>query len=505
MNHIAREWNNDRMSKSMRRRALLLILLLAAQTLGCITLTLSTSITHPYNPGDEQFIWFEAEQQIDSAFSKWAHEANVDMQAQYGAAYKPSMRFPETIDELPQDIKFIDPEKMKQQGFVKRADSMYLLRYGKRFLPDEYDAFLEGKKDAPAPRILFQTDPNTGVTFYRAAFTFPGLGDANTWKDWKWDEYDQWRAAPLPPKPKVDLNAQATPEIKIADEQAKRALALSGMDRLIGGAFSAISDIAPTPLQEWWAERILKEMGFPTLVRFEIDLPGKITRHEMNGQPEGEIVDNDKVVFALNETFLRKHGFMGPWTFVVESYVEPKPPEKEDAAKSSGGQPTATHRRFRLRAVGWAYGMNGSVLVKKLKLPVLKDLAPFVAYYELTELDSSDVPVRRCLIRFIGGGLSIGSPATLAYSPESEGSVFVTNRPARLEDFDGISGSITSFGGVFAAHSKITFGGGLLSTPENILGGTSGWDLFLGLHGGWSPMSGRWDIVEAPRTVGGNP
>jgi len=270
---------------------------------------------------------------------------------------------------------------------------------------------------------------------------------------------------------------------------------------LISGAFSAVSSVAPSPLQEWWAERILREMGFPTVLRFEIDLPGKIVRHEMNGQTEGEIVNDDKVVFALNETFLREHGFMGPWNFVVESYVEPKPPEKQDETKpAQTNKDTGATRekfwKFRLRAVGWAAGANGLTLFKRFRnLPVIKDWAPYAARFELTELREDGSVGRRCMIQFTGTGLSVGLPYTAGFPIDWDGAELATRSGMNLEDFDGMTGSITSVGAVLGGYNKVTFGG---IGPGSIAAKTEGWGWFIGLHGGWSPMYGRWDIVSSP-------
>jgi hypothetical protein len=468
---------------------------------GCITLTVSTTVTHKWREGDEQAVWLEVEQQLDSGYARTAHEANVDMQAQYGAEFKPSMRFPEYLDELPSEMQMLDPATMQKQGFAKRGESIYGVRYGKRFSLDEYAAFMEGKTGAPAPHVTVEVDSNSGVTRYRGEFTLAGLGEPDTWDKWDWDQWDQWKATPQGPKPKADLTKPKA-EVEVEGEEAKRALAFSGLDQVLSGAFSALSDVSPTPLQEWWAERIVREMGIPTMLRFEINLPGTITRHEMNGREEGQVAEEGKAVFEINEAFVRKHGFTGPWTFVVESEVEPGPPPKldDEETKPATRPAGATYRRFRLRAVGWAYGANGSLLLKRLRLPLLNDLAPFVAYYELTELDSEGLPVRQCKIRFVGTGLSIGLPVTAGYAQDS-GSEFSTRRGASLEDFDGISGSMTSGGALIGAHSKVTFGGGLLSHPDEQLGSSEGWGWFWGAHAGWSPMSGRWDIVEAPRDV----
>lgn len=492
----------DAAARRRRRLALTIVLLLAVLSFGCITLTVSTSVIPAVGPGEEDIVWLELEQRMDGAFSKWAHEANADLQAQYGAEYKPSMRFPEYLDDLPSELRLIKPEEMQKQGFVKRAESIYLLRYGKRFALGEYASFLSGKENAPAPTIIMTADPATGLKYYHAEFTLEGLGDADTWKDWDWNEWDKFKATPMGPKPQADLaKEKQTPEVKIEDEEAQRALELSGLDRLVSGAFSAIADVAPSPLQEWWAQRILKEMGFPTILQFEISLPGKITRHQLKNESVGQLVGDDKVVIALDEAFLRKHGFTGPWTFVVESVMEPLVKSQEENATSekkptTPGEPGEKFWNFRLRQVGWAAGANGLLLFGRTRnLPIIKDWAPFAARYEFTELREDGSVGRRCYIQFTGTGLSVGLPYTVGFPIDRDGSVFKTRKGMRLEDFDNMPGTMTSVGGFIGGYNKITFGGIM---PDSIVARVEGWGWFLGLHGGWSPMYGRWDIVGSP-------
>ncbi len=488
--------------------SLLGLLVLSLFGLGCITMTIGVKVAPKLKEGDEQEVWFIQSEEMDDLYLKLANEANADMQAQYRNYFKPSLKFPTALAEFPSGLH-IDSATMTKNGFTldRGYDTFVLYR---RSLPlQEYIALKQARNAVTAPAITVTPDPITGNTFYRVEFTFPGFGDNKELANWDWNRWDTFRAQPQSRKPQVDLSTMGKDvEFKYDSPEAKRAMTLTGLDQILGSALGSIPSLGMTELKLWWAERILKEVGFPAAFRFGVSVPGKLTKYEIDGHAEGRLnayAEYD-VVFDLDEAFFRKYGFGGPWHIVVESVQVPErastdEEKSENDTRPGQGASDERFRKFRLRAVGVGLGVNGSLLFKWFGLAKLadwlSDAAPYVAWYELTELRDDGSKGRTCLVRFTGTGLSIGLPVTAGIALDTVGTEFETRKGLRLEDFDGMAGTMTSLGAVVASYAKITFGVGW--TKADIVGEVDGLGAFLGIHGGWSPLIGRWDIVEPPR------
>jgi hypothetical protein len=314
------------------------------------------------------------------------------------------------------------------------------------------------------------------------------------------------RKEPDPPKPGIQAPPKEGETLLLPEEgEAGRALALSGLDRMLEDTLGGIARDLTKPesaLQEWHQVRILKKMGFPTLLRFSFTLPGDLVSHTMNAKPAGRVIEYREVVFGIDEAFLRQHGMVGPWVFRVESVVtpemersvrEPKPATSEGSKPADTAPKGPTYRRFRIRQLtNYTVGLYlGFVSVT----------------YELQELESDGTPGRRCKVNFLGAGSVTGASfmpewlwASYGASSVGDWTEFELNpgKPAmRLEDFDGVKGYHSDAGAFVYSWSGAIFG--TRDAANDQVARVSSHGVQIGIYAGGDSVKGHWRITQPPK------
>ena len=485
-----------------------LLAILATLTLGCITTTMGVQVTHPSNADPAGSVTVEFMQELDPQYASLVREANKDILAECAKSSVPcseNPKLPETLDEMLTQLGQGAPDmgELEESGFT-RVEWAHGLRYRKTLTLQEYldqqaaeeaKAKTDSEASSDTPRLEVRKDPLTGNTHYALEMTMGGTGDDDEEADEPvdWAAWDAQRQEPDPPKPPIGL-----PSDEEADE--------SDEDDLFGMMGSSLSDGTKpeSALQEWHFQRIMKQMGFPTLMRFSFVLPGELVSHTMNGQSAGRVVDNREVLFNLDEAFWRQYGMAGPWTFRVESVVTPKMEKSGGEAKAAtpveitpasvdSGQ---GFRIFRIRPLhNYTLGLFGGGVY---------------ASYELQELGSGGAPGRSCTIRFMGIGPMLSAKFTPSWlikdyvkSGAKSGRDWVTFEigddaaPMRLEDFDGVQGYHSDTGAFIYRWSGLIFGTRASADEQVAWARLSGPQ--AGLYLGGDSAKGVWKIVKPPQ------
>ena len=470
-----------------RRRAIALLAGLICFTLACVTNTISLQVTHNWEPGDEQLVYLELAQELDSAYASGAREANQDIRAQCQAKSidcTEEMILPETLEQLQANPLFesFDLGDMSSEDFT-RTEWQNGIRHRRSWTLAEFQQFLQTPDGADTFLIEAKTDPKSGDTRYVIQLTFPGLVDEGETDDWDWAEWDSMMKEPELPKPELSPPGQDGGEVEV---DGGPAMALTGLDQLLGGMLSAVPAGSGGELTAWHYIHILRQMGFPVFLRFVLDPPGNVVNSSFNGQPAGQVTQEGEVVFPINESFLRQYGFAGPWVFRAESVVsagstEAKPSDignlgtKSDAPK---------FRRFRIRP-----------LVNKTFGVIVGAVS---ATYELQELNERFEPGRKVQIRFLGFGPAVSAkwiPPSAYSSGGYQWTEFTVNKEAMaLEDFDGIWGWHTDAGAVAKSWTGAVFC--TKDSPFKQQARLQGIGTQIGPYAGADLAIGTWRIVS---------
>jgi hypothetical protein len=481
----------------MRRRRTvfaLLAILLSLVSFGCFTTGMSVQVVRGEEEGDEPLVYVEASQFLDQAYIRAAHQANLDMRADYAKANKafdPELEFPETMDAFTEEFgtAAFDPKDLEKQGFTKSRENAAGWAYRKKFtLSELMKAGEASRTPGAADPIRVERDKATGITRYIFELDVPVEEEKFDWKEW-----DDLKKTVLP-KPSLETT-DGKVELKVSPE-AEKALEFSGIGGALKGVLEAFGGAAEgAELRGWYGLGILRGTGLPAFV-IEVELPGEIVKHELNGQPTGEVKDFQKAIFTFDEAFLRKYGF-GGYAIRVESLVEPvqggKDTEKEDDQQKQDdgkdGEGPKKFWKFRIRAHksrGLAIGVGYSQM-----------------HYELQEINSDGTPGRWCMMKFSGVGLGVSLkglnilPFGGGFAPiAADWTEFETKKGMRLEDFHGINGTHSSLGALVGGWAGMTFGTKKSGWEQQAR--THSLDWFVGAHGGLDLFFGKWEIVEGP-------
>lgn len=482
-----------------------LLAILAMLTLGCITTTLGVQVTHPSSADPQGSVTVEFMQELDPQYAALVREANKDILAECAKSSVPcseNPKLPETLDEMLTQMGQSAPDmtELEKSGFT-RVEWAHGLRYRKtltlqEYLDEQAAEEAKAKTDSEAsddtPRLEVRKDALTGNTHYALEMKMGSASDDDEDGPIDWAEWDAQRQEPDPPKPPIRL-----PPADAAEPDEDKEDLFGEMGSFLGDGGDAKPESA---LQQWHFQRIMKQMGFPTLMRFSFVLPGELVSHTMNGQTAGRVVDNREVLFAIDEAFLRQYSMAGPWVFRVESVVTPKMEKSAGEAKAvvpveitpasvDAGQ---GFRRFRIRPLhNFSLGLFGGGVY---------------ASYELQELSSSGAPGRSCTIRFVGAGPMLSAKFTPSWLVKDyaksgrdwvEFEISADQAPMRLEDFDGVQGYHSDAGAFIYRWSGLIFGTRTSASEQVAWARLSGPQ--AGLYLGGDSAKGVWKIVKPPK------
>ncbi len=516
-----------------RRLFLVLLLLLLPLVLSCITTTMTIEVTHAWKPGDVQNVIVSTSQEVSAEWTAEAKKANAEIVAQCqkeNVPLTPEMHIPETYTEMM--AQFGDEMSLgnDDEGTVTTQLPNGILMT-KSFTLAEYQE--ENKDSTSGFAINMEKDPGSEATRYSADFTIPGMTKEGDPDQIDWAEWDAFVKSPDGPKPSCKPPVTTTAEANVtAQPGATKTTGFSSL--LMPGGANTDSSSSSTPLLDYYTGRIYKKLGYPTWFRIVLDLPGEVTAHTINGETAGEIDDEGRVVFALDEAFFRKHTFKGPWVYHVASEVtakmqkagtdkkpagllapaatKVKPTTAAATTKKTGSTPqagaseqassepassspdarasasTTGLARFRIRqvssyALGLSYGLS-------------------YANYELQELAADGTPGRYARLRFFGTGASLSlrfMPKWLrknydvkSVSDWTEFEVPAGAPFARLEDFDGIKGYHADSGMFMNSWSGAGFGTQESAEEPKLWVDLRGKQ--LGLYLGMDTAKGTWKV-----------
>ncbi|MFO7695597.1 MAG: hypothetical protein R6X16_00355 [Anaerolineae bacterium] len=453
-------------------------------SLACMTSTLSVEVTHPYEPGDQSMVWIDLTQEMDQAYLAGARAANTDIRAQCqdeGIPCDDSVFLPETYGAFVAEPMFATLALDPGDPAATRTETASMVRYRRGWSLPEYQEMATKQSEGAGLQIQATLDSATGAVRYVTELTVTDLfsGDPVDWSEW-----DAFMNGPEPAKPSL-----ITPPLPTDDAsfEGGPALAFPGLDRVFSGLIPAVEALPGAELQAWHYQHILRSMDFPVALRFVLDPPGDIVSATFNGQPGGAIpVEGGLVVFAVDETFLRRHATESRWVFRVESIVQTGSAAQAQTTSTQARQPEPQrYRSFRIR------------LVRMRSFGII--LATLKADYVLQALDPNGEPGPSMRIRFTGYGLGANAAWWVPDYTDSFGGIeawteFQSKEPMALRDFDGVWGyhsdaglAVKSWTGAVFCTSKSPF---QQQAQFNSVGTQ------VGLYGGLDATLGKWRFAD---------
>lgn len=478
------------MSPSVSRRWRIVCLALPVLlSLACMSSTLVVQVTHPYEPADRSMVWIDLTQEMDPAYLAGARAANADIRSQCqaeGIPCEPSVFLPETYSAFVDESMFSalaldcgDPEATRTE-----TESMVRFRRGWTLL--EYQQTAASQPEDT--RLLIQSVPDaaSGAVRYTIELT---LTDLFSGEPVNWAEWDAFLREPEPVKPSLITPPRPSDDPTF---EGGPALAFSGLDRVFGALFPVVEALPGAELQAWHYQHILRQMGFPTALRFVLDPPGDIVAATFNGQSAGSVpAEGGMVVFAVDEAFLRQHGAEARWVFRVESVVAPgsNPAQAGDtAARPTDTVTTAEPQRYRSFRIRLVRMRSFGVILSSLN-----------AEYELQTLQPDGDLGPGVRIRFTGYGLGANAAWWVPDYTDSFGGIeswteFESKQPMSLQDFDGVWGWHSDAGAAVKSWTGAAFCTTRSPFEQHARFNSTGTQ--IGFYGGLDATLGTWRIRD---------
>jgi hypothetical protein len=257
---------------------LILVCILLLIQLACISMEIGIKVVP--EDSDTGILELSVVYRLTDEYVRAAQQANRELIDDYAAAglTPPDTHFPESIQEMEERPDFSEILGPDYQIVSETATEMVVTGM-KQYGPGT---------ETGDPAVEVYEDEN-GWTHYAMYVDIPEMADQETL-----DSLDTMRAQGLGPKP------DPTP----AEEPVE-----GGMMGLMA-MFSEISgDVeAAASLDAWYFERILLDVGLPSLV-YRIEMPGSIQTHTVDGNPAGTLDESGRVLtLVVDEAFTRQHG-----------------------------------------------------------------------------------------------------------------------------------------------------------------------------------------------------